>query len=286
MASIRVLGAIDEAAMRAFLAPRAESSMFLLSNARAAGLVDEGKTFQATYVGAFENGELAGIVAHCWNGVLLVQTPAELVSPSTVRALAHAALANSRRTIAGFSGPADQVAVARRAFELPAPALDEVEALYALTLADLRVPDALARREVTCRRPTDAERPQLAAWRRAYHVESLGSADNTELAAKAAREIDDLAASGTIWVLEAAGALVAMTAFNARIPDMVQVGGVYTPPALRGRGHARCAVAGSLLDARADQAGRAILFTKNAAAARAYEAIGFQRIGEYALILQ
>jgi len=283
MASIRVLGAADDAAMRAFLAPRATSSMFLLSNSRAAGLVDEGKTFQATYVGAFENGELAGVAAHCWNGVLLVQAPAELVSPNTLRALAHAALANSGRTIAGFSGPADQVAVARRAFELPAPALDEVEGLYALALADLRVPDALANDNVTCRRPRDDEHAQLAAWRRAYHVESLGAADGDQLAAKAAREIADLVSFGTLWVLEAGGVCVAMTAFNARIPDMVQVGGVYTPPGLRGRGYARCAVAGSLLDAHAE---RAILFTKNPAAARAYEAIGFARIGDYALVLQ
>ena len=286
MASIRVLGAADDAAMRAFLAPRATSSMFLLSNSRAAGMVDEGKPFQATYVGAFEGDQLAAVAAHCWNGVLLVQAPAELVSPNTVRALAHAALANSGRTIAGFSGPADQVAVARRAFELPTPALDEVEALYALALANLRVPDALARGEVTCRRPRDDEHAQLAVWRRAYHLESLGSADSNALAAKAAREIADLVSFGTVWVLEDAGAVVAMTAFNARIPDMVQVGGVYTPPALRGRGYARCAVAGSLLDARGDGVERAILFTKNAAAARAYEAIGFARIGDYALVLQ
>ena len=286
MASLRVLGAADDAALRAFLMPRAECSMFLLSNSAKAGVVDEGKPFQATYVGAFENGELAAVAAHCWNGVLLVQAPAELVSPNTVRALAHAALANSGRPIAGFSGPADQVAVARRAFELPAPALDEVEDLYALALADLRVPDALAKRDVTCRRPREDEHAELAAWRRAYHLESLGSADSEQLAAKAQREIADLVAFGTLWVLEAAGAVVAMTAFNARIPDMVQVGGVYTPPTLRGRGYARCAVAGSLLDARAEQATRAILFTKNAAAARAYAAIGFARIGEYALVLQ
>jgi len=283
MASLRVLGAADDAVMRAFLLPRAAHSMFLLSNSAKAGIVDEGKTFQATYAGAFENGELAAVAAHCWNGVLLVQAPAELVSPSTVRALAHLAVANSGRTIAGFSGPADQVAVARRAFELPAPALDEVEGLYALALADLRVPEALANGDVTCRPPRDDEHAQLAAWRRAYHTESLGSADSDDVAAKAAREIADLVAFGTLWVLEAAGALVAMTAFNARIPDMVQVGGVYTPPTLRGRGYARCAVAGSLLDARAE---RAILFTKNAAAARAYAAIGFARIGDYALVLQ
>ena len=87
-------------------------------------------------------------------------------------------------------------------------------------------------------------------------------------------------------MLELAGTIVATTAFNAHIPGMAQVGGVYTPPALRGRGYARCAVAGSLLDARLDgSAERAILFTPNPAAARAYEAIGFRRSGDYALVM-
>ena len=286
MASIRVLGAADEAGLRAFLAPYATSSMFLLSNAATAGLVDEGQPFQATYVGAFEHGELAGVAAHCWNGVLLVQAPADLVSPATVRELAQAAVTHSRRGIAGFSGPADQVAVARRAFELPRPALDEVEGLYALSLANLRVPEALARNAVRHRRPAASERAVLVTWRRAYHVESLGSESTDALYDKAQREIDDQLALGRVWVLEAAGEIVAMTGFNARIPEMAQVGGVYTPPELRGRGYARCVVAGSLLDARAEGARQAILFTNNPAAARAYAAIGFARIGDYALVLQ
>ncbi len=87
-------------------------------------------------------------------------------------------------------------------------------------------------------------------------------------------------------MLDVGGTIVATTAFNAQIPEMVQVGGVYTPPASRGRGYARCVVAGSLLDARADgTADRAILFTPNPAAARAYEAIGFRRISDYALVM-
>jgi len=63
------------------------------------------------------------------------------------------------------------------------------------------------------------------------------------------------------------------------------VGGVWTPKALRGRGYARCAVAGSLLLARAEGARRAILFTNTGQAARAYEALGFTRIGEYGLLV-
>jgi uncharacterized protein len=272
---IRVLEPADEQAMRAFLMPRAETSMFMLSNSRTAGLVDEGKPYQATYAGAFASGELVGVAAHCWNGMVLVQAPHELV-----RELARFAVANSHRAIAGFSGAADQVALARGAFELPVAVVDEVESLYSLALADLIVPAPLGQ----CRRPAATELPQLADWRRAYHVESLGGIDSADVAAQAAREIDQLVALARIWVLEVDGAIVAMTGFNAQIPGIAQVGGVFTPRELRGRGYARRVVAGSLIDSRGEIS-RAILFTPNPSAARAYEAIGFRPTGDFALVM-
>ncbi|HEY1549919.1 MAG TPA: hypothetical protein VGG28_18950 [Kofleriaceae bacterium] len=273
---IRVLTPADEPQLRAFLMPRATSSMFMLSNSRAAGLVDEGKPYQATYAGAFEAGELAGVAAHCWNGMVLVQAPHELV-----RELARFAVAHSNRAIAGFSGAADQIAIARGAFELPVAVVDEVESLYALELAELMVP---AFGDAICRRPIAADLPMLAEWRRAYHVESLGAVDSAAIAAQATREIDQLFELSRLWVLAIGDALVAMTGFNAQIPDVVQVGGVFTPRELRGRGYARCAVAGSLLDVRGEIS-RAILFTPNPSAARAYRAIGFRPIGDYAMVM-
>ena len=77
------------------------------------------------------------------------------------------------------------------------------------------------------------------------------------------------------------------TAFNATLPDCVQVGGVFTPPELRGRGHGRAVVAASLEIARSEGVTRSILFTDeaNAPARRAYEAIGFREIGRYGIVL-
>jgi predicted GNAT family acetyltransferase len=91
---------------------------------------------------------------------------------------------------------------------------------------------------------------------------------------------------GTAWVLEADGALVACQQFNATLPDVVQVGGVWTPPDLRGRGYGRAVVAGALLAARADGVRRGVLFTGewNVSAQRAYEALGFARVGDWALL--
>jgi len=92
-------------------------------------------------------------------------------------------------------------------------------------------------------------------------------------------------ATGDVRLLELDGAPVAMTAINARLPDMVQIGGVYTPEELRGRGYARLAVALHMAEERAKAVRTAILFASGPAACRAYEAIGFERIGTYSLAI-
>ncbi len=78
---------------------------------------------------------------------------------------------------------------------------------------------------------------------------------------------------------------LAMTGFNARLPDIVQVGGVYTPPDLRGRGHARRAVALHLAAARDAGIRRATLFSGSDMASRAYRSIGFRQIGDWTLLI-
>ena len=61
---------------------------------------------------------------------------------------------------------------------------------------------------------------------------------------------------------------------------------LWTPRALRGRGYARCVVAGSLQSARDRGVRRAVLFTdeQNVAAQRSYASIGFRPIGDYGLV--
>jgi predicted GNAT family acetyltransferase len=83
------------------------------------------------------------------------------------------------------------------------------------------------------------------------------------------------------------GALVAYAGYNATTPRCVQIGGVWTPPPLRRRGYARAAVAGALVAARDRGVARSILFTgvENRAAQSAYTALGYERVGDYGLVL-
>ena len=159
------------------------------------------------------------------------------------------------------------------------------EWLYGLDLVDLIVPLALSTGVVACRAPLPGERDTLCAWRRAYDMEALGAADTEETRLRSARSLDQQIADGNAWIALEHAAPVSLSSFNAVLPDIVQLGGIYTPPELRGRGFARVAVAASLVAARERGAERAVLFTSNPSAARAYEALGFLRIGGYAVTL-
>lgn len=280
-ALLRTLRPGDEAALERFLRVHTDSSMFLRSNARAGGLEDRGEVFQATYGAAFDGGEMVGVAAHCWNGVLLLQAPVMLEQ------VAGRAVAASRRSITGLSGPADQVVAVRRALGMegrPA-AKDSTERLYALATNGLLVPPLLTARAVVCRPPESPELDLVTKWRVAFAIEALGLRDSPAVERDAHADMLRHQRDGSHWILLAHGTPVAYSAFNARLPDVVQVGGVWTPPEHRGRGYGRAVVAGSLIDARREGVTRAVLFTDDAAAQRAYKAIGFQHVADYGLVL-
>jgi ribosomal protein S18 acetylase RimI-like enzyme len=282
--TIRALAPGDEAALERFLVRHADSSMFLRANAAAFGLRDHGERLQGSYVAALdEHGEVTGVAAHYRNNVLVVQ------APGAAAILARRAAEESVRPVGGLVGPAAQVIEARAAlgFETRRASLDSEEVLYALDLDELQVPASLG--EYDCRAPaSEAERERASEWRAAYTIEALGRSSDDDLDAQSRDEIDRLVARGDLWLLvRRGGAVVSMTAASARLPDMVTIGGVYTPPALRGRGYGRAAVAGQLVDLRRTGVRRAVLFTPrdNQPARRAYEALGFRVVGDYGLIL-
>jgi len=277
----RAITPTDASELEAFLALHRDSSMFLRSNLRRAGLSYEGAVGQANYAGAFRDGHLVGVAAHCWNGMVLLQAPEHAAD------LARAALGWSGRPVTGLSGPLEQVREARSGLDLDEAdvALDEPEWLYGLDLTQLAIPEVLSTGTVVCRPPRPDERDVLCAWRLAYDIELLGATDSPATRQSSAQFLDTQIADGNAWVATVGHTPVSLSAFNATLPDIVQLGGIYTPPELRGRGFAKAAVAASLLAARDRGVSRAVLFTSNRSAMRSYEAIGFRRIGDYSLIL-
>lgn len=278
MHTLKTLQPGDEALLENFLLPHADTSMFLRSNWREAGLLDQGARFQGTYVAVIANSTIVAVAAHYWNGMVVVQAPVQLAE------VVQSVVAQSKRAISGIAGPAAQVETTKQVLGLVnrPTGLDESEILFSLALRDLQVPPALALGEVECRVPYPEELELLSQWCAAYNVETLGQAETPDLLSNSRKEISARHTTARHWVLVKENTPVAYTAFNARLPDIVQIGGVWTPPPLRGKGYAKCVVAGSLLKARSQKVERAILFTnqENYAAQAAYKGIGFRPTGE------
>jgi RimJ/RimL family protein N-acetyltransferase len=277
----RPIEPFDQSQLLTFLLEHRDTSVFIRSNLARSGLQFQPRPLHAHYVGAFDGVRLAGVAAHCWNGMLLIQ------ATERIGELVHACVAYSGRKVSGFCGPLDQVRQAQTALNLAdAPAaMSADEWLYALDLVNIMVPEILRLGTVTARPPRPDERDLLCAWRLAYDIESLGSTDSAEARDRSSRALDQQIADGNAWVALENGRPVSLSAFNAALPDIVQLGGIYTPPELRGRGYAKAAVAASLLAARDRGVSRAVLFTSNPSAARSYEAVGFRRLGDFGLVL-
>ena len=186
-------------------------------------------------------------------------------------------------SIVGMNGEARQVGRTLAALNLEARAaqLDRIEPCYALQLDALRSPDTNG---LSLRAPQQSDMPLLTDWRAAYRAEVMGD-DPSSARTKAAAELPLWLANDALRLAIRDGEPAALTGFNARLPHLVQIGGVYTPPALRGQGLARRALALHLAEARNDGAERAFLFAASDHAARAYTAIGFTPAGQMRIVI-
>jgi RimJ/RimL family protein N-acetyltransferase len=275
LAVIRAAGPADAAAVEAFLLRHVEGAMFPLSNLRLHGLAE---------------GDFASDHPHAmrvWmvdEGVVCVSR-AGMVMPMLPKGgdLAALGMALAGMDITGAVGPAPHVRDVLGMLGLVGrPTLrDEDEPGFTLNLAKLRVPDHVGAVIAT---PGQQDRAFMVASRVAYHTEVLGT-DPAKAMAHAEADIEDYLMRGSHRLLRVNGQAVAMTGFNAVLPEIVQIGGVYTPPHLRNRGYARLAVALHLAEARDRGVKRAVLFAANAAAVKAYEAIGFQPAAPVGLVL-
>lgn len=268
----------DETRVDAFLSGYRETSMFLRGNLHAHGL-DERDDPHGTAFWLEETGDQVTAVFGLSNaGFVMLQAP-----EASDALLSEFALGIAGQRVAGVTGDPDLAGrmIAALGLEDAAFALREPEPLYRLHLAAL---DTAGLGFELTRPPHEGDRALLYDWFLAYETE-LHMSPSDKRAAAARRRTQRALSCDCVRLLLSDGTPVAMTATNAALPDMVQVGGVYAPPAFRGKGYARTAVARHLEELRAHGVKTAILFASGPAASRAYEAIGFERIGSYALAI-
>lgn len=273
---IREAGPGDRAALEAVLTARLDQAMFPVANLRTHGLSAGGFPGDHPHASRFWFVDDRGVVALTRGGMIL-----SLLEPGSDVSRLPTALAG--QPLQGAAGPAASIRPVLSALGLAdAPArLDEDEPGFALDLAQLRIPPAADASLIPAGK---VSRDLLIMWRAAATVETQGMP--SDLAPdRAAQDVEGWLANDSHRILLHKGQPVALTGFNARLPEIVQVGGVYTPPELRNRGFARNAVALHLVEAQAAGATRAVLFAATPAAARAYRAIGFQPAADFTLVL-
>lgn len=267
----------DVPAMLAFLHPRVATSLFLSGNLNDHGLNAMGHGSATHFWVAETNGDIQAVFGSSEAGYLNCEAP--IFDPRWSTDLRRAM---TGRKVIGLSGEVGQATALRTALGLddhPA-SFEDVEPHFLLQLNDLIIPDGTTQ----LRAPTNADLPQLVAWRCAYDREVFGEDDTPENRYKSEQRVSDLVQNGRLRLLTHQNTPVAMTGFNAALPDIVQIGSVYTPPKFRGQGHARRALALHLAEARAAGVKSAVLNASGPAAARAYQSIGFTQIGEYAQV--
>jgi ribosomal protein S18 acetylase RimI-like enzyme len=273
--SVAPLQAGEEDELDAFLALHASSSMYLRAELR-----------RDAAAAAFAIGRRHGVIitaaAQPASGMVVLQ------APIAAGMVAAAVLRRSQRRLAGFFGTVAHTQAVCRELGLDGIAFHKntQEDLFALTLSALRMPAKPAHETLACRVATSADAELLVAWRYAFRQHTLNEAAGEQLDRTSRADIDALLPAGSLFILESQQPL-ACCSFNARLPDCVQIGNVWTPPEYRGRGYARTVVAGALALARQQEVRSAVLATgrDNLAAQAAYRSIGFQVIGDYASIM-
>jgi GNAT superfamily N-acetyltransferase len=268
----------QEPDIAAFLEPYASTSMFLRGNLERHGVTQSDHP-HATAFYLWRTEKVIRAVFGVTNaGFLMAQVPD--VSPVAIHRFA-AAIQGTR--VRGMTGDARQVPRVLDALGLSTAhwQLCRDDPLYALCLRDMAdIPTS-----GHLRRPEDVDIPLLTHWFCHYDIDAGVAEPGEDLRRRAADRAKAAVGTPDLRLLVRDGMPVAMTQFNARAADMVQVGGVFVPRDLRRQGLGRQVVAAHLREARHAGTTDAILFAANPAAARAYEAIGFNRIGDYRIAL-
>ncbi len=247
----------------------AARAMFPLGNLAAHGMSGTGHRNATTYW-VDDTADPSAVLGLTQSGGAMVYGP-DTFDPGAMAAILKG------RALTGINGAAGPVRAVMAAAGLTgAPAiLDADEPQFLLDLAELDVPAGPGHLV-----PVSDQLETAIGWRMAYEDELHPPARPIS-----AEDPPEWATNGTYRMLVDRGTPLAMTGLNARLPDIVQIGGVYTPPASRGRGLARRVVALHLAEARAQGVRQATLFAASDAAVACYTPLGFQRIGDFALVL-
>ncbi|SEG24187.1 Predicted acetyltransferase, GNAT family [Thalassococcus halodurans] len=266
----------DEARLDAFLAQRPASAMFLRSNLAAHGLSGAGHDHATTYHLWEKDGQIVGVFGITQNQNTMVQFPDDALHDQICADLPRVLAGQPIAVMIGLSSEAQMALDALGLSDPDLYKLNHDEPLFEVALTGFQ--DELS----NLRRPEARDFDLLNTWFNGYFKDTGLESDPAKRTAEALTRAERAIRGEDIWLLcDRLGLPLAMAGLNARIPDTVQVGGVYVPIQNRNRGLGRAVVAKILSHEASQGTKRAILFSNNDAASRAYEAIGFEQIGTF-----
>jgi GNAT superfamily N-acetyltransferase len=264
----------NRAEVEAFLTQHAEYAMFPLSNLARYGMEGGHDLAIRMWMTKTRNGQIDGVLSVTEAGMVMPCLPAD--------GYAGAAKVLRGQALSGLIGPTRQVRglEAAAGLTLAPRTLDRDEPHFLANLADLVVPTGPGQIVPMATAPKD----MILGWMENYQTEALNTPAGDARAEAEASYVRYVKLASHVVLMHGEVPL-AMTGFNATLADIVQIGGVYTPPEHRGRGYARRALALHLGCAQAQGVRRATLFSGSDMATRAYMAIGFHKIGRWTLLL-
>ncbi len=280
--SIRLLGTQDTRRLEEYLAPYKSECMFICSNLKASGIDYKDEAFYGEYWGYFNVSleKLEGVIVHYWNCNVMMHARDNTILEELVSHFRN----NAKRPIAGILGANTQAEYVIENLGLSHADynLNSCEKLYEINLESFKEREILDHFKIV--QAQEVPLDLLIQWMQDYEVEALGTPQDSELLKRATIKAERLRARDC-WVFLENQIPVSLSAFNAKLDDIVQVGPVWTPPEHRNKGFARSVLAYTLTQEKRKGTKKAILFTDNPAAIKAYLSIGFKNIGNYRLAL-
>ena len=274
---VRTLGVADMADVQMLLARDPVSNVFVASRVEATGL--DAWRLGGEIWGYHVNGRLESL---CYSGANLVPVEA---GPDAVRAFADRARRQGRRC-SSIVGPADAALALWRQLKPSWGLAREVRACQPLLAIrgssqtvqpDFRVkpvrPDELDTLLPAC----------VAMFTEEVGISPLGEDDGNSYRARVA----ELVHAGRAFAWMDDGHVVFKAEVGAVTADACQIQGVWTNPALRGRGIAAAGMSAVVEYALRDFASVVSLYVNdyNAPARAVYQRVGFEEIGAFASVL-
>lgn len=267
-----------------YLDNHVETCMFIRSNLYHSGLGYQNTPYHGEYWASFDDANnINGVLVHYWNGNLMMQVE----NHGILESLINCFKLNQTKSIAGVLGDDLQADFVIQSLSLKPSefAVNSTEDLFSLSLSQLNLPEKAKESGFQLKLIEQCDVSIRQEWLINYKIEALGATFSPELQKAVLDEVNDEDINKNRWVLYFKNEPVSLCGFNAVLPDIVQIGPVYTPPALRNKGYAKINLALCLKRALAKQVSKAILFTNNPSASHVYQSLGFQVIGKFRLAI-